>query len=120
MNTSSSSVDDESYAAKEAGSGSGHFGIAGIGITVKVSVSASESGERKRSSDYRAITKASLTMKRVPTPEPILRLMQGFLTLVDTEADIAKQQFINAATAKAQAAGLLPKSGDTPQPQPGG
>ena len=114
MNTSSTSLDDSNVNAKETGEGEAHFGIGGFSVGVKISVTASESSEHKRTSDYRATTSCSLKMGRTPTPEPIQRMEQAFMKLVDVECTIATAMIEANGKERAQAAGLLPKPGTTP------
>ena len=117
MNVSSSSLDSSNVNAKETGEGEAHFGIGAFSVGVKVSVTASESIEKKRTSDYRATTSCSLKMGRIQTPEPIQRMEQAFMKLVDVECKIATAEIEANAKERAQAAGLLPKSS---APAPGG
>ena len=113
MNVEASALDEtqgqQSGTATAEGSGS----ILGFHVGVKVSASFSESEDHKRSSDYRATTTANVTLKRVPTPEPIQRMLQAFMSVVDVECEIAKQIVTANATKVAQGKGLLPKPDDT-------
>ena len=119
MNVSASTLDDTQGQQSGQASGEAQFGIGGLHATVKVSASFSESEDHKRASDYRATTTADLTMKRVLTPEPIQRVLQAFMNVVDVECKVAEAIIQQNAQAVAQKKGLLP-SGDTPQPQPSG
>ena len=117
MNVSSTSLDESNVNAKETGTGEAHFGIGGLSVGVKISVTASESAQHKRTSDYRATTSCSLKMGRIQTPEPIQRMEQAFMRLVDVECKIATAEIEANAKERAQAAGLLAKSST---PAPGG
>ena len=120
MNVEASSLDESNAQEQESGSGSAHFGIGGLNASVKISVSASETQDHKRTSDYRATTTCSLEMTRVPTPEPIQRVLQAFMKTVDVECKLA-EAIINAnGQKKAQELGLLPKPDNQPTPQPSG
>ena len=119
MNVSASTLDETHGKQEGSASGEGKFGIAGLSVSVKVSASFSEAEDHKRESDYRATTSANLKMARVPTPEPIQRVLQAFMSVVDVECDIAKATIQQNAQAVAVQKGLLP-SGDTPAPTPSG
>ena len=120
MNVSASSLDETK--GEQAGSASGEGGgsILGFHVSVKVSASFSESEDHKRESDYRATTSASVKMTRVPTPEPIQRVLEAFMSVVDVECQLAKAQITQNATQRAREQGLLPKTdeggGDAPAP----
>ena len=111
MNVSASQLSEVKGEQQGSAEGQASFGIAGLKATVKVAASFSESEDRKRSSDYRATTTANVTMKRVATPEPIQRVLQAFLHVVDTECQLALAAVQKDAQAKAQKSGLLPKEG---------
>ena len=76
-------------------------------MTVKVSASFSESEDHKRESDYRATTTAKVTMTRVPTPEPVQRVLQAFMKIVDVECKITEAIIEGNAAQVAQQKGLL-------------
>ena len=122
MNVSASTLDETAGKQEGSAEGSGSGSILGFHVGVKVSASFSESEDHKRESDYRATTTANLKMARVPTPEPIQRVLAAYLTLVDTEAQLAQAAIQQYAKSKAQDQGLLPKDtgGDTPAPAPSG
>ena len=109
MNVEASALDQVQGQQQGAVTAEGSGSIMGFHVGVKVSASFSESEDHKRSSDYRATTSAKLTMARVPTPEPVQRMLQAFMSVVDVECEIAKRIITQSATEKAQAAGLLPK-----------
>ena len=115
MNVSASTLDETKGQQSGTATGEGKFGIAGLSVTVKVSASFSESEDHKRSSDYRATTTAKVTMGRVPTPEPIQRVLEAFMKTVDVECQIAKAIIEGNAQKVAQDKGLLP-----PTPKPSG
>lgn len=120
MNVSASTLDETQGQQQGSAEGEAKFGIAGLSATVKVSASFSESEDHKRESDYRATTSATLKMARVPTPEPIQRMLQAFLTTVDVEAQIAQSLIQGNAKALAQKKGLLPAGDDSPDSGGGG
>ena len=109
MNVSASQLSEVKGQQQGSAEGSASFGIGALKATVKVTASFSESEDRKRQSDYRATTTASVKMARVPTPEPIQRVLAAYLRIVDTECQLALAAVEANARAKAQAAGLLPK-----------
>lgn len=109
MNVSASTLDETKGQESGSATGEAKFGIAGLSATVKVSASFSASEDHKRQSDYRATTAANLKMGRVPTPEPIQRVLEAFLKTVDVECQIAKAIIEQNAKAVAQQKGLLPK-----------
>ena len=115
MNVSASTLDETKGQESGTASGEGKFGIAGLSITVKVSASFSASEDHKRASDYRATTTASVKMTRVPTPEPVQRVLEAFMKIVDVECKITEAIIEGNAQAQAQAKGLLP-----PTPKPSG
>ena len=86
-------------------------------MTVKVSASFSESEDHKRASDYRATTTASVKMARVPTPEPVQRVLEAFMGIVDVECKLARAVIEGNAQKVAQQKGLLPPD-DKPAPTP--
>ena len=108
MNVSASTLDEKHGEQAGTAEGSASFGIAGLKATVKVSASFSESEDHKRASDYRATTSATLKMTRVPTPEPIQRVLQAFLKTVDVECQIAAAIIQANGQSIAQQKGLLP------------
>ena len=118
MNVSASTLDETHGKQEGSATGEASFGIGGLKATVKVSASFSEAEDHKRASDYRATTSANLKMARVPTPEPIQRVLQAFLKTVDVECQIATAIIQQNAQAIAQQKGLLPAGGDTPAPEP--
>ena len=118
MNVSASTLDETKGQQSGAASGEGGGSILGFKVSVKVSASFSESEDHKRASDYRATTSAAVKMARVPTPEPIQRILQAYMKLVDVECQLAEANIGNAANAKAKAQGLLPA--DAPAPSGGG
>ena len=115
MNVSASTLDETKGQESGTASGEGKFGIAGLSVTVKVSASFSASEDHKRASDYRATTTASVKMTRVPTPEPVQRVLEAFMKIVDVECKITEAIIEGNAQAQAQAKGLLP-----PPPKPSG
>ena len=108
MNVSASTLDETKGQQSGTAEGEGKFGIAGLSVTVKVSASFSEAEDHKRSSDYRATTTAAVKMARVPTPEPVQRVLQAFMGIVDVECQIAKALIEGNASKVAQQKGLLP------------
>ena len=118
MNVSASTLDETQGQQQGSAEGEGKFGIGGLSVSVKVSASFSESEDHKRESDYRATTSANLKMARVKTPEPIQRVMNAFMSIVDVECQIAKARIEQNAQQVAQQKGLLPAGGDQPAPQP--
>ena len=115
MNVSASTLDETKGQESGSASGEGKFGILGLSITVKVSASFSASEDHKRASDYRATTTASVKMARVPTPEPVQRVLESFMSIVDVECKLAKAVIDGNAAKVAQQKGLLP-----PTPKPSG
>ncbi len=115
MNVSASTLDETKGQQSGTAEGEGKFGIAGLSVTVKVSASFSESEDHKRESDYRATTTAAVKMTRVPTPEPVQRVLQAFMKIVDVECKITEAMIEGNARSQAQAKGLLP-----PPPKPSG
>lgn len=111
MNVSASTLDETHGQQAGSAEGEGSVGIGPLKATVKVSASFSEAEDHKRESDYRATTSANLKMARVPTPEPIQRVLQAFLQTVDVECQIATAIIQQNAQAKAQQRGLLPAGG---------
>ena len=109
MNVSASTLDETKGQESGTASGEGKFGIAGLSVTVKVSASFSASEDHKRESDYRATTTASVKMTRVPTPEPVQRVLEAFMKIVDVECKITEAIIEGNARSQAQAKGLLPK-----------
>ena len=109
MNVSASTLDETKGQESGTASGEGKFGIAGLSVTVKVSASFSASEDHKRESDYRATTTAKVTMTRVPTPEPVQRVLEAFMKIVDVECKITEAIIEGNARSQAQAKGLLPK-----------
>ena len=85
MNVSASTLDETQGQKAGSASGEGGGSILGFKVSVKVSASLSESETHKRESDYRATTTASRKMARVPTPEPIQRILEAFLSTVEVE-----------------------------------
>ena len=116
MNVSASTLDDTEGQQKGSVEGSGSGDILGFKVGVKVAASFSESEEHKRSSDYRATTTASVKMARVPTPEPIQRVLSAFMRVVDVECQLAEAAIQKNATDAAQKGGQLP----SPTPAPSG
>lgn len=114
MNVSASTEDDTSGEQQGSAEAEGSGSVLGFHVGVKVQASFSEKEDHKRASDYRATTSATITMKRVSTPEPIQRMLQAFMGVVDVECEIAKQLVINNAQAVAKSKGL------NPQPAGGG
>ena len=114
MNVSASTLDETKGQQSGTAEGEGKFGIAGLDVTVKVSASFSESEDRKRASDFRAATTASVKMARVPTPEPVQRCLEAFMKIVDVECQIAKAVIEGNAQKVAQQKGLLPPDSKTP------
>ena len=108
MNVSASTLDETKGQQSGTAEGEGKFGIAGLSVTVKVSASFSESEDHKRSSDYRATTTAAVKMARVPTPEPVQRVLEAFMGIVDVECKLAKAVIEGNAREVAQTKGLLP------------
>ena len=115
MNVSASTLDETQGQQQGSASGEGGGSILGFKVSVKVSASFSESETHKRQSDYRATTSATVKMARVPTPEPIQRVLEAFLSTVDVECKIATAIISQNAKALAQKKGLLPA--DTPAPK---
>ena len=118
MNVSASTLDETKGEQAGTAEGEGKFGIGALSVSVKVSASFSESEDHKRESDYRATTTASIHMARVSTPEPIQRLLEAFMKIVDVECAVATAIIQQNATAVAQDKGLLPAPDDTPAPGP--
>ena len=114
MNVSASTLDETKGQQSGTAEGEGKFGIAGLSVTVKVSASFSEAEDHKRSSDYRATTTAAVKMARVPTPEPVQRVLQAFMGIVDVECQIAKALIEGNASKVAQQKGLLPPDSKPP------
>ena len=108
MNVSASQLSEVKGEQQGSAEGEASFGIGGLKATVKVAASFSESEDRKRESDYRATTTANVSMKRVPTPEPIQRVLSAYLRIVDTECKLALAAIEADARSKAQASGYLP------------
>ena len=108
MNVSASTLDETQGEQKGSAEGSGSGSVLGFHVGVKVSASFSESEDHKRESDYRATTSANLKMARVPTPEPIQRVLEAYMTIVDVEAKLAQAAIGANATAQAQAKGPDP------------
>lgn len=100
MTVNSSVVDDTAAQEEEKGSASGEGNILGFKVKVSMSVSASESQDHKRESDYSNTTHAELQMSRVKTPEPIQKILQAYLSIIDVECEIAKAKINNAGTEK--------------------
>ena len=111
MNVSSSTLDDTHGQQQGSAEAEGSGSILGFHVGVKVQASFSESEEHKRESDYRATTSAKVTMARVPTPEPIQRVLSAFMSVVDVECEIAKAMIQQNAQQVAQKKGLLPAGG---------
>ncbi len=110
MNVSASTVDDTQGQQSGTAEGEASFGIGGLKATVKVSASFSESEDHKRESDYRATTSATVNMARVDTPEPIQRVLEAYMKLVDVECKRAVKAIDDSANT----------GGGTPAPQPSG
>ena len=108
MNVSASTLDESKSQESGTASGEGKFGIGALSVTVKVSASFSASQDHKRASDYRATTTAAVKMTRVPTPEPVQRVLQAFMKIVDVECKITEAMIEGNARSQAQAKGLLP------------
>ena len=114
MNVSASTLDETKGQQSGTATGEGKFGIAGLSVTVKVSASFSEAEDHKRASDYRATTTASVKMARVPTPEPVQRVLEAFMKIVDVECKITEAIIEGNAQKVAQQKGLLPPDPKSP------
>lgn len=96
LNVHATSETHSDIASKQSGSGSGSVGFGPLKIKARISASASEHIEKKRTSDYRETCEAEVTMTRAPTPEPIQRILQATMSMVDVECELARRA-INAA-----------------------
>ena len=108
MRVSSSALDTSSLSGSASGSGEAKIGWGPFSAKISISASMSTSSERKRQSDYSSTTHAELTMKRVPTPEPVQVALEAWTDLVRVQGEIAKAQMLGAAQKAAEADKLLP------------
>ena len=114
MNVDATTLDETKGQQQGQAEASGSGSILGFKVAVKVSASFSESEDRKRTSDARSVTTASIHMARVATPEPVQRVLEAYLKIVDTQCKIAEAHITSAASDQARAQGLLPSSKPAP------
>ena len=90
INVREDALDDTRSQSAGSATGSGSYSVLGMHVGVTVHASFSETQDHKRATDFRASIVAEMDMARNPAPEPIMRVLEAFLTLVDAEAAIAK------------------------------
>ena len=112
MNVSASTLDETRVAGSAKAEGDASLGWGPIKATVKISASFSASSDKKRQSDYRSTMEANLDMGLLPVPEPIARVVDGFLGIVEADIEIAKAIALDDRRKKAAAAKLIPAIDD--------
>ena len=118
MNVDATTLDETKGEQQGTAEASGEGSILGFKVSLKVTASFSESEDRKRTSDMRSVTTASVHMARVPTPEPIQRVLEAFMRIVDVQCKLAEAHIAANGQDQARAQGLLPS--DKPAPSGGG
>lgn len=113
MNLDASALDETQSQTDVGGEGEVHWGIGPFSVGVKVHAEMSSHSDHKRESDFRATCDATLTMTRVPTPEPVQRALDVWSDLVTVQGQIARARMTDAAQKTAQAQKLIPASPDS-------
>lgn len=96
LNVHATSASSKDITGSQKLSGSGSAGFGPIKIKAKVTASASEHVTQKRTSDYRETCEAEIMMTRVPTPEPIQRILQATMKVIDVECELARREIAAA------------------------
>ena len=108
MNVSASNEDTSQLQAQAGGEGKASVGWGPFKAQISVHASMSTSKESKRASDYRSTTHAELTMKRIPPPEGLMRIVDSMVKTVEVGLRIQEQKALDAATAAAGKGGVAP------------